>query len=129
MSSIDIQDYLRPLMKWWWLLASATLMAALSSFVYTYRQPAVYEARTTVSVGSTIKDANPTGTNVYLAQQLAETYADIAGRTPIRQNTMAALKMNGLPYYVANALPNSPIIEFKVYDNDPTRAYAVAKEL
>ncbi len=129
MNSIDIRDYLRPLMKWWWLLAAATLVAALSSFVYTYLQPAVYEARTTVSVGSTIKDANPTGSNVYLAQQLAEAYADIANRVPIRQNTMAALKLEWLPYYVANVIPNTPIIEFKVYDEDPNRSYVVAKEL
>ncbi|CAN5417557.1 hypothetical protein BH10CHL1_BH10CHL1_41400 [soil metagenome] len=129
MNSIDLRDYLRPLVKWWWLLTAATLIAALSSFIYTYLQPAVYEARTTVSVGSTIKDANPTGSNVYLSQQLAEAYADIADRTPIRQNTMAALKLEWLPYYVANVLPNTPIIEFKVYDDDPNRAYVVAKEL
>ncbi len=129
MNNVDIKDYLRPLLKWWWLLAAATMVAALSSFAYTYLQPAVYEAHTTVSIGSTIKDANPSGSNVYLAQQLAETYADIAGRTPIQQNTMAALKLDWLPYYTANVIPNTPIIEFKVYDDDPNRAYVVAKEL
>ncbi len=51
MNSLDIRDYLQPLLKWRWLLVAVPLVAALSSFVYTYMQPAVYEARTTVSVG------------------------------------------------------------------------------
>jgi len=129
MSSVDLREYLRPLIKWWWLLAAAILVATLSSFVYTYRQPAVYEARTTAMVGSTIQDPNPSSNQVYITQQLAETYADIAGRTPIRQATMAALKMEWLPYYVAGVIPNTQVIELKVDDDDPNRAYAVAKEL
>ena len=129
MSSIDLRDYVRPLRKWWWLLVAATVMAALSSFIYTLMQPAVYEARTTAMVGSTIQDPNPSSNQVWMAQQLAETYADIAGRTPIRQATMAALKLEWLPYYIVGVIPNTQVIELKVYDDDPNRAYAVAKEL
>jgi len=129
MSSVEIREYLRPLIKWWWLLAAATLIAALSSFVYTMLQPAVYEARTTLMVGSTIEDPNPSSTQVFLTQQLAETYADIAKRTPIKQATMQALNMEWLPYYDVSVIPNTQIIEIRVYDQDPNRSYAVASEL
>jgi len=129
MSSVEIRDYVRPLLKWWWLLAAATVVAALSSFVYTVMQPAVYEARTTVMVGSTIQDPNPSSNQVWMAQQLAETYADIAQRTPIRQATMAALAMDWLPFYQASVIPNTQIIEIKVFDEDANRTYAVATEL
>ena len=129
MSSVEVREYLRPLIKWWWLLAAATLVAALSSFVYTMLQPAVYEARTTLMVGSTIEDPNPSSTQVFLTQQLAETYADIAKRTPIKQATMQALNMEWLPYYDVSVIPNTQIIEIRVYDEEPNRSYAVAAEL
>ncbi|MFN8487890.1 MAG: polysaccharide biosynthesis tyrosine autokinase [Caldilineaceae bacterium] len=129
MNNVDISSYLRPLLKWWWLLGVATLIAAFSSFIYTVKQPLVYQARTTVIVGSTIQDPNPDYSRISLAGQLAAAYADMATRTPIRQATMTALKTDQLPYYNVSVAPNTQIIEIDVYDLDPNRAYVVANEL
>jgi len=129
MNNVDIRSYLRPLLKWWWLLGVATLIAAFSSFIYTVKQPLVYQARTTVVVGSTIQDPNPDYSRISLAGQLASAYADMATRTPVRQATMAALKVDQLPYYNVSVVPNTQIIEIDVYDLDPQRAYVVANEL
>lgn len=131
MNNVDIRSYLRPLLKWWWLLGVATLIAAFSSFIYTVKQPLVYQelSRTTVVVGSTIQDPNPNYGRISLAGQLASAYADMATRTPVRQATMAALKVDQLPYYNVSVVPNTQIIEIDVYDLDPQRAYVVANEL
>ncbi len=98
MSSVEIREYLRPLIKWWWLLAAATLVAALSSFVYTMLQPAVYEARTTLMVGSTIEDPEPqqhagfsdptVGRNLC---RYCQTHADQAGDYASAKYGMAAV--------------------------------------
>jgi polysaccharide biosynthesis transport protein len=119
METIELRTLLRPLLRWWWLLAAATLIAAGSSFVYTFLQPSVYESRTTLFVGSGIKDPNPSSNQVFLAQQLAQTYADIAGRKPIQQATMDALNAEWLPYYTVQVAPNTQVVEIKVIDQDP----------
>jgi capsular polysaccharide biosynthesis protein len=129
MSNFDIKDYIRPLRRWWWLLAVATLIAMVSSFLYSSVQPAIYKSQATVMIGSNIQDPNPTGAEFYLAQQLADTYADIAMRAPIRNKVMEKLGVTWLPYYSVSPIPNTQVLEIQVYDQDPTRSYEVANEL
>ncbi|MEZ4731886.1 MAG: polysaccharide biosynthesis tyrosine autokinase [Caldilineaceae bacterium] len=122
METIELRVLLRPLFRWWWLIAVATLIAAASSFIYTFLQPSVYESRTTLFVGSAIKEPNPNSNQVFLAQQLAQTYADIALRKPIQQATMDALGVQALPYYTVQVAPNTQVVEIKVVDQDPVFA-------
>ncbi|HMN31514.1 MAG TPA: Wzz/FepE/Etk N-terminal domain-containing protein, partial [Caldilineaceae bacterium] len=126
---LDLTAYLRPLLRWWWLLVAAMLVAMVSSFFYTSSQPAIYTARATIMVGSSIKDPNPNGAEFYLAGQLAAAYADIAGRAPLYQATKEALNMPWLPAYSIAQIAGGPVIEVLVYDGDPQRAYMVADEL
>lgn len=126
---MELRRYLYPLRKWWWLLVTATLVAGLSSFLATLRQPPVYQTRTTLMIGRTIEDPNPTNNQFYLSQQLAITYADIANRDLVRNATMEALRLRSLPEYQAAALPNTQLIEIIVTDVNPQRAQAVANEL
>lgn len=126
---MELKKYIYPLRRWWWLLVAATLVAAVSSFIVTLGQPKVYQATTTIMIGRTIADPNPTASEVYLSQQLAGTYADIANRDVVRNATMTALKLDWLPSYRAQALPNSQLIEISVVDTLPQRAQIVANEL
>jgi polysaccharide biosynthesis transport protein len=127
--NFDIRDYLRPLVRWWWLLVAAMITAILAAFIYIASQPAVYVSRTTILVGSSITDPNPNGTEIYLASQLAEMYTDMANRAPMRQATMDALGMTYLPYFQVWQSVGRPVIEVQVLDEDPQRAFAVAQEL
>ncbi|MEZ4867742.1 MAG: polysaccharide biosynthesis tyrosine autokinase [Caldilineaceae bacterium] len=129
METLELQRLLRPLRRWWWLVLIATILAAFSSLIYSFQQPDVYQSRTTLIVGSTISDPNPSGADVYLMQQLAQAYAQMAQREPIRQATMEALGLEWLPYYAAYMVPNSQLIEVQVYSEDPTLARDVAAEL
>lgn len=126
---MDLLVYIRPLRKWWWLVAAATLVASISSFLATRQQPPIYQARTTLMVGRVLDATNPTGNDIFLGQQLAGTYADIAKRELIRDTTKTALGMTWLPEYNVRALPNTQLIELVVFDTNPARAQAVANEL
>lgn len=126
---MELKQYAQPLYKWWWLILLATLIATGASYLATRQQPPIYRTRTTVLVGNTIDNPNPSGSEVYLAQQLANTYADIATRENVRNGAMAALNLSWLPEYTARVVANTQLVELAVTDTDPVRAQAVANEL
>jgi non-specific protein-tyrosine kinase len=127
MEIMELKRYIYPLRRWWWLILSATVLAALASFLATLRQPPVYNAITTLMIGQAIMDPNPSGNEFQLGKQLAENYAEIATRDPIRVATMEALGLSFLPNYIVT--PNSQFLEISVADSSPERAQAVANEL
>lgn len=126
---MDLSAYIKPLLRWWWLIVAATLLAGIASFLATLRQPPFYQAKTTLLVGRSIANPNPSQSDLYLASQLAGTYADIANREPVQNATKKALGLTWLPEYLARAVANSQFIEIMVTDINPVRAQAVANEL
>lgn len=126
---MDLRPYIRPILKWWWMLALAGLIAGMSSLIISLRQPPTYQAHTTLMIGQTINDPNPAQNLFYLEQQLAGIYANMAMRQPIQEATMKALDLTWLPEYNVYAGTNSQLIEIWVEDTNPVRAQAVAAEL
>src|SRR5574341_133023 len=124
---MELREYITPLKKWWWLLAISTIMATVSAYFATRKLPSIYQASTTLSIGRTIYEANPTGSDLGLTRQLAETYADILQQEPVRNATRTKLGLTRLPAYVAR--PNGQFLEIAVTDTDPERAQVVANEL
>ncbi|MDX1614269.1 MAG: polysaccharide biosynthesis tyrosine autokinase [Candidatus Promineifilaceae bacterium] len=126
---MELRDYITPLRKWWWLIVAATVVAAGASLFAALQQPPVYQARTTLMIGRAIENPNPTGTEFWLTQQLAQTYAEIAQREPVQAGTKEALGLNWLPQYTVRAVPDTQLIEIAVTDSVPVRAQAVANEI
>ena len=126
---MELNKYIFPLRIWWWLVVASTLIAAIFSSLSVLSQPKIYQARTTLMIGTTINNPNPSGNELFLGQQLAAAYADLANRELVLNATKNALGMNQLPEYIARALPNTQLIEITVNDTDPQRAQTVANEL
>jgi capsular exopolysaccharide synthesis family protein len=105
------------------------MLAILASTVSTMFQPDVFVSRTTLVIGTTILDPNPDSGQIYIAQQLASIYADMARREPIQQATMETLGINWLPQYQSRAVPNTQMVEISVTDTSPQRAQIIANEL
>ena len=126
---MEFKQYILPLKRWWWLLVAATLIAMVSSYLATVRQPPIYQTLASLMIGQVITDPNPTGAEFTLSRQLAENYAEIANREPVKIATMEALGLSWLPDYRATALPNGQFIEIVVTDIVPERAQAVANEI
>jgi polysaccharide biosynthesis transport protein len=128
-ADMDLGTYLKPIRRWWWLILAATLIAGIASYFAMLRQPPYFQAKTTLLVGRSINNPNPSQSDLYLASQLAATYADIANREPVQNAAMKALGLTWLPQYLARAVLNSQFIEIVVTDINPLRAQVVANEL
>lgn len=126
---MELRQYFNTFRKWLWLIVLATLVATAASFLATRQQAPIYAAKTSLMVGQTLENPNPTGNDVWLGQQLAQTYAEIAKRDLVRGTTMQALGLTWLPEYTVQLVPNTQLLEIRVVDTDPVRAQAVAAEL
>ncbi len=126
---MELKAYITPLIKYWWLLLLSAIIAATSSFMVTGMQPPSYQSKTTLVIGRAVYQANPNGNDLYLSQQLASFYVELAMKEPVRNATMSALGLDWLPEYNVQALPNSQFLEIDVIDSLPVRAQAVANEL
>jgi non-specific protein-tyrosine kinase len=126
---VELKELFRPLRQRWWLLVLAPLIAAIASIIATGRMVPTYRTQTTVLVGRAIDTTNPTNSDLALAQQLANTYAEVLRRQPVRTATMQTLGLSSLPAYTVATVPNTQLIELTVEDVVPERAKAVADEL
>lgn len=118
-----------PIKKWWWLIVLATVLGAISGYLAVRQQPAIYQSRATLMVGNAIEDPNPSQGELVLGLHLAVTYADLAQRDAVRNETMKALGLEWLPPYDVSAPRNTQILEIVVTDTSPERARAVTSEL
>lgn len=126
---MELKTLFTPLWKWRWVVISAALLAGMVSFVVSMRQAPQFLSRTTLIIGQSINNPNPSTSQFFLEQQLAAIYADMGAREPVRQAAMNALGLTWLPSYNVRALPETQLIEITVTDTDPVRAQAVAAEL
>ncbi len=126
---MELETLVQPLKRWWWLILIATVLAAGASYLATQEQPELYQARATLMIGQVIQQPNPTNTELILGQQLAQAYADIARREPLRRATMEALGLERLPTYNVRAIPNTQFLELLVLDTSAARSQVVANEL
>ena len=126
---MELAQYWSVVRRWWWLIVASVLVATVSSYVSTMRVPRIYQATTTVMVGTSLQKANPTNQDLYISQQLAQTYAGMVRRRPILQGAANAL---GLPFIPsegnvsARNVPGTQLLEIQVRDTDPERASALS---
>ncbi len=126
---MELKSIFAPLWKWRWIILAAGLIAGVISFAISLQQAPEYLSKTTLILGQSINNPNPSSSQFFLEQQLAAIYADMGTREPVRKGTMDALGLSWLPPYTVRALPETQLIEISVTDTDRNRAQAVAAEL
>ncbi len=126
---MDLQSYLAPIRKWWWLVISTAGVGLVASAVILNHLPPTYQARAALMIGRTVFEPNPTTTQLGLGERLADTYAALARRDPVRNATKAALGLAELPRYETRSIPEAQLVEIIVTDTSPQRAQAVANEI
>ncbi len=129
---MELIEYWNILKRWWWLMVACVLVASGSSYIGTRGMPRIYQATTTVIVGQTLQQANPSSGDLYISQQLAQTYAQMVQRQPVLGGAAQAL---GLEYTPAadtvstRLVAGTQLLEISVRDTIPERAQALADEI
>ncbi len=129
---MEPQEYWNILRRWWWLLVASILIASLASYVGASRLPRIYQATTTIMVGQALQQSNPTGGDLYISQQLAQTYAQMVKRQPVLGGAAQALGLTYTPAandVSARQVPGTQLLEISVRDTVPERAQALADEI
>jgi len=129
---MELKQYFGVIKKWWWLAVTCVLIASVSSYMGTQQMPRIYSATTTLMVGQALQQANPSSQEIYLSQQLAQTYATMVKRKPILEGAARALGLQYIPAagnVSARVVPGSQLLEITVLDTDPERARILADEI
>jgi len=128
---LEIRHYFRILRRWWWLLLAATLLAAGGSYLASRSQPRIYSSRARVMVGTSIQSRNPDWVAINTAEQLAQTYAELATTRPVLQGVIDNCGLQTTPDVLRGMISVKPtqgtqILDITVVDTDPNRAAAIA---
>lgn len=107
----------------------STLLALGTSFLMVRDLPPVYTSQSTLLIGKTITNPNPSSNDFWLNQQLTSFYMDLAYREPVTDAAKKALNLSALPKYTVKPLGNNQFLEIDVTDPDPQLAMRVATEL
>lgn len=127
---MELKQYFEVIKKWLWLIVASVLIATLSSYLGTSQMPRIYQATTTVMVGQVLEQSNPNSQDLWLSQQLAQTYADMVRRRPVLEGVAEALGLDYVPWDVsARQVPGTQLLEIVVQDTYPERAQAIADEI
>jgi capsular exopolysaccharide synthesis family protein len=126
---MELKQYFVAIKKWWWLVVASTLVATVSGYIGVSRMPRIYQATTTVIVGQGLQSANPNSQDLYISQQLAQTYREMVVRRPILSGAAEALGLSYVPRsedVSAWLVPGTQLMGIAVRDTDPERARALA---
>ncbi len=130
----DIRQYITPLLRWWWLILVSLIVGTLSGYLGARATPPVYQARTTLMVGQALQNPNPSQSDVYMGQTLAQSYADLVKREPVLRGTLDALGLRWdwtqLQAMVnSRVIPGTQLLEISLLDTDPQRAKILTDEI
>lgn len=119
------------LLRWWWLLALATGVAAGVSYVVSRQSAPVYSASTLILVDQAQNPVTADYNSVLASEQLTRTYSQLLTTQPILATTISQLRLDVLPEYLGTLIkttvvPNTELIQLSVENTDPARARDVA---
>ncbi|MCB0180715.1 MAG: polysaccharide biosynthesis tyrosine autokinase [Anaerolineae bacterium] len=131
---MELTQYLKGTLRWWWLIVLSTIVAGVGSYVASMQQPRIYQTTTTLMVGQVFQKTDISGNDFTLTGLLAQSYAQVTTRQPILQATVDSLGLDmswqALKNQVyAAPIPLTQLLAISVQDVSPQRAVAIADEI
>lgn len=131
---MELRRYFSLLRKWGWLMLLIVGLAAAGSFLYSRTIPPTYRSTAILLVGQEQASANPTVTDIYVSNNLAQAYALLVNQPSVLQAAAQELNWEGSwesLYFVvsASAPQGGQTINVTATSNSPQRAQEIANVL
>lgn len=131
---MELRRYFSLLRKWGWLMVLLVGLAAAGSYLYSQTIPPTYRSTAILLVGQEQASANPTASDIYVSNNLAQAYALLVNQPSVLQAAAEELNWEGswesLYFAVsANAPQGGQTINVTATANSPQRAQEIANVL
>lgn len=128
---MELMQYIKLFRRWFWLIALGGFLAGGAAYLQTSRQIDLYQAETTLSVGTSIQTQNPGANDIYTGQELAQNYVVLARKNVVLQG---AIETYDLPISVsglrgalsAQVVPDTTFLDIRITHPDPVLAVEMA---
>lgn len=131
---MELNQYLRLIRKWLWLILLAAFVGGGLSFVINVRRPPSYQAEATVAIGRFIENPNPNSSEIYIGFDLAVTYAQLVTTFNVLQGTAESLGLDLPPDALAGSvttqvISGTSLLVIRVTWGDPVLVADIANTL
>jgi tyrosine-protein kinase len=131
---MELKHYFDILRRWGWIMLLCIILAGVSSYWFSSRQPKVYEAQARYLVGPVMGNPNVSSNDLRATSQIGQTYAQLATSRPILQGVIDKLNLNvkadTLSTWVTTTWIDAPqILNIRVRAPDPDMAAQIANQI
>jgi len=131
---MEQRQYFNVIKRWWWLLIVGIIIPMGISYHFLSQQPALYQAKVTLMVGSALQQPGYDPTQAQASVGLAQAYTELVKRRPITQAVIQRLNLERSPEALAWQItawinPEAQLLEIMVTDTNPQAAALIANAL
>jgi capsular exopolysaccharide synthesis family protein len=131
---MELRRYWFTLLRWWWLIALTTVLAAGVSYVVSKSTKPVYSASVTILVNQAQNPTTPNYDSVLVSERLTQTYSQLIKTRPIADKVIQTLGLKTTPDEFERAIsiqvvPNTQLIQVSVENTNPSLARDLANTL
>jgi capsular exopolysaccharide synthesis family protein len=131
---MELRQYFNVIKRWWWLLIVGMIIPMSISYHFVSQQPALYQAKVTLMVGSAMQQPGYDPTLASASTRLAQAYTVLVKRRPITQAVIQRLNLEKSPEALAGQItawisPEAQLLEIMVTDTSPQAAALIANAL
>lgn len=128
---MELRRYFSLVRKWGWLIVVLVVLAAAGSYLYSRTLPPTYRSTAILLVGQEQATANPTVSDIYISNNLAQAYALLVSQPSVLQAAAQELNWEGswesLYFTVSASAPQGgQTINISASANTPQRAQEIA---
>lgn len=129
---MELEHYIRLLLRWWWLVVAATLLAGAAAYAASISSTPIYQASTTLLINQApANSGQPDFNSLRASESLARTYVTLLEKRPVLDAVIAELALPMSASQLAGSLkasvvPETQLIVLTAEDTDPQRAAAIA---
>ena len=131
----DLRRYIALVLQWAWLIATMTILAALTAYVISKRTTPVYQASTTLLINEAPGTKSTDYNSILTSERLAQTYTQMITKAPVLQTVIDQLKLTDLTaedlekLVTAELVQNTQLIIIKVENTNPQLAADLANTI